>query len=149
MLFYFILFFLGWVFLEFCFVLLVHWPLRNQPGKIFPLPSPQNLEIFKKRGRREVSSPSLIFLPLPFLGCSSQKESTRPLHHGIEPVVCFAFSFKLFHVANLAIISCCLNYICSLWSNISRPEQTADRVKILFSVFLLSLCSLHYACKLA
>lgn len=109
-------------------IFFVHWHLRNRGGKIFFIILSPECGNLQRGGRREVSSSSLISLLLPFLGCSSQNEPTRPLHCGIEPVVCFAFSFfiyiffplKLFHVANLAIISCCLNYICSLWSYISR-----------------------------
>lgn len=114
---------LGAFLLHFFFV---HCHLCNRGGKIFFIIFSPECGNLQRGGRREVSSSSLISLLLPFLGCSSQNEPTRPLHRGTEPVVCFAFSFlfffhlKLFHVANLAIISCCLNYICSLWSYISR-----------------------------
>lgn len=100
----------------------VHWHLCNRGGKIFSLSSPQNVEIFKEEVGGRLAPPA----SFPYC-CRS-----LAAHHKMSPhahcivalsplyVLPFFFPLKLFHIANLAIISCCLNYISSLWSYISR-----------------------------
>lgn len=100
----------------------VHWHLCNRGGKIFSLSSPQIVEIFKEEVGGRLAPPA----SFPYC-CRS-----LAVHHKMSPhahcivalsplyVLPFFFPLKLFHIANLAIISCCLNYISSLWSYISR-----------------------------